>query len=205
MTDRDLPALVVVTGPPAGGKTTVAEALARELGLPLVAKDAIKETLFDALGTGDREWSRALGRATFELLFARLARELRASRPVVAEANFEVAAASAFAALPPSRAVQIHCSAPAGVLLARFRARAGKRHAGHLDGEIVDEVRAAIESGRHGPLRRRGRADRARYVRLGRHGRARRPHPRAALSRVGTALAGGRRPARRFPVSLGAS
>jgi predicted kinase len=153
MTDADLPLLVVVTGPPASGKTTVAEALARELGLPLVAKDAIKEPLFDALGIGDREWSRALGRAAFELLFARVAAELRAGRPVIAEANFEVdTAPSAFAALPPFRLVQIHCSAPAEVLVSRFRARAGTRHAGHLDGEIVEEVRAAIASGRHDPL-----------------------------------------------------
>jgi predicted kinase len=156
MTDQDLPLLVIVNGPPAAGKTTVAEALARDLGLPLVAKDAIKEPLFDALGTGDREWSRALGRATFELLFARVAAELRASRSVVAEANFDVDAASVFAALPPSRTLQIHCSAPPDVLLARFRARTGKRHAGHLDGEVVEEVRAAIESGRHGPLRLAG-------------------------------------------------
>jgi predicted kinase len=153
MTDSDPPLLIVVTGPPAGGKTTIAEGLAYELRLTLVAKDAIKERLFDAVGTGDREWSRAVGRATFELLFARVAAALRESRPVVAEANFYASAAEpSFASLPPFRPLQIHCSAPTDVLLARFRARAGTRHAGHLDSEIVEEVRAAIESGRHGPL-----------------------------------------------------
>jgi predicted kinase len=152
LTAPDLPLLVVVTGPPASGKTTVAEALARDLGLPLVAKDAIKERLFDSLGTGDREWSRALGRATFELLFARVAAALREALPVVAEANFDAAAVPAFAALPPSRPLQIHCSAPVDVLLARYAARTPDRHPGHLDGEILEEVRTAIESGRHDPL-----------------------------------------------------
>jgi predicted kinase len=146
----DAPLLVVVTGPPASGKTTLAEALGRELGLPLVAKDAIKEALFDVFGTGDRAWSHALGRATFELVFARVAAELRAGRPVIAEANFEARSFERFAELPAARVVQIHLTAPPRVLLERFAAR--ERHPGHLDETTVHEVRAAIESGRHRPL-----------------------------------------------------
>ena len=58
------PLVVVVTGPPAAGKTTVARELACRLRLPLIAKDTIKEALFDGLGTGDLAWSRRLGEAT---------------------------------------------------------------------------------------------------------------------------------------------
>ena len=53
-------ALVVVTGAVASGKTTVAVPLARALGLPLLAKDTVKEALFDSLGTGDPDWSKRL-------------------------------------------------------------------------------------------------------------------------------------------------
>ena len=47
------PLIVVVTGMPAAGKTTVAESLSGSLSLPLVAKDTVKEQLYESLGTGN--------------------------------------------------------------------------------------------------------------------------------------------------------
>lgn len=144
-----------MTGPPATGKTTLARALADELRLPLLAKDAIKETLFDVLGTGDRPWSRRLGQATYAILFAVTAELLRAGRPLVLEANFARGPAEPdFGALPQHRLLQVVCSAPADVVLARYRERAlhGDRHRGHLDLEIEDEVRAALREGRYEAL-----------------------------------------------------
>jgi predicted kinase len=134
---------VVVTGPPATGKTTLAQRLSRDLGLPLAAKDAIKERLYDTLGAGDREWSRRLGRATFELMFHWLAEELRAGRSIVAEANFTAAAVPRFAALPSHRVLQLFCTAPRDVVVERYAART--RHHGHLDDVVLEELRA----GRH--------------------------------------------------------
>jgi adenylate kinase family enzyme len=60
--------IVVVTGPPAAGKTTIARGLVEHLGLPLFEKDAIKELLYETIGAGDRDRSREIGFAAFALL-----------------------------------------------------------------------------------------------------------------------------------------
>jgi predicted kinase len=61
--------LIVVSGLPASGKTTLAHLLAAELRLPLVGRDDIKERLFESLGWSDREWSKRLGIASWDLLY----------------------------------------------------------------------------------------------------------------------------------------
>lgn len=55
---------------PSSGKTTVAEGLAQRLSLPLIAKDEIKESLYDSLGAEDVSSSTVLGEAAYTLIFA---------------------------------------------------------------------------------------------------------------------------------------
>ena len=116
--------LVYVSGAPGSGKTSLAVPLAAELGYALLAKDRIKETLHDALGVPepDRAWSRKLGGAAMELLWA-----LAADAPaVVIEANFrpysqyERARLSGLAARP----VEVHCACPPELAIQRYNARA---------------------------------------------------------------------------------
>ena len=148
--------IVLVTGPPASGKSFVAAHVADRLRLPLIAKDAIKETLFETLGTGDVAWSQRLGRATFALMLRALEGQLKAGRPVVVEANLAPDdARPAFQALherTPLRALELHCTAPEDLLQERYAARAGSRHAGHLDEQQIAAIASAVSSGRYRPL-----------------------------------------------------
>ena len=82
------PRLILVTGPAGSGKTSLAYALGRAIGCPVVSRDAIKEGMVVAepgfaATTGDHLTARA-----YEVFFATLALMLRAEVTTVAEASF---------------------------------------------------------------------------------------------------------------------
>lgn len=135
---------------PSSGKTTVAEGLARRLRLPLIAKDEIKESLYESLGAGDVAASGRLGVAAYALIFALTRAMLDAGVSVIVEANFFRDMEREFASLPTHRFVQIHCHAPLDVLTERYAARS--RHPGHHDAEKITELPARFASGAHGAL-----------------------------------------------------
>ena len=136
--------LIIVSGPPGAGKTTLASSLSELLGVPLLTKDGIKEALFDSLGWQDRSWSNRLGAASFELLHRLIDAQLKAGIPVIVEANFKGAAAQRIGELLRAHGafpVQIACTAREDVLDARVRERwiSGKRHPGHDDEATLTE------------------------------------------------------------------
>lgn len=161
------PLLVVVTGMPSSGKTTVAEGLAHQLRLPLIAKDEIKESLYESLGADDAASSGRLGVAAYALIFAFARTMLESGVSVIVEANFFRGQEDEFGALPAHRSLQLHCEAPLPILLDRYASRS--RHPGHHDAEKLNELPARFESGVHSPLRLDGeliRLDTTRPVEL---------------------------------------
>jgi predicted kinase len=130
--------VVVVTGIPASGKTTLATALSAQLEWPLISKDVVKEALFDALGTGDLQWSQRLGRAGHVVMYS-----LAATMPrVILEAHFQRGLAEPELLALNRRIVQIYCRCPVDLAAERYRRRIHDpdRHVGHLLEHQSDEV-----------------------------------------------------------------
>lgn len=151
-------ALVVVTGLPCTGKSTLAVELRQHTGWPVLAKDVLKETLFATLGMRDRAWSKQLSMASYALMFA-VAEELLASgQALVMEGNFRAVdhgdSFTRLLARQPVGIVQVFCNASTDVVKQRLRdrAQASLRHPGHLDKESHAELEAELESGSFRPL-----------------------------------------------------
>lgn len=121
---------IVVSGPPASGKSTLAPRLAAELGLPLIAKDTIKDALMSVLPVPDVAASRQLGRAAVRAMLA-----VAAASPVgaVLESNFYRSVAVSDLQALPGRVIEIFCRCDAVVAAERYQNRAGSRHTGHFD------------------------------------------------------------------------
>ena len=134
-----LPLVLLVCGAPGTGKTTLARKLAPTLGLPLIARDDLKESLFETLGWSTVDWSQQLGRATYELVYLLIERLLEARCSLLVETPFDPDWANprfqALQARHPFQPAQVILSTPADLLLQRYARRVdnGDRHPGHVD------------------------------------------------------------------------
>lgn len=134
-----MPALIIVSGAVAVGKTTFARYLSEKLKIPCFSKDDIKENLFDSLGSSDKDWSTKLSIASFSLLYLIAEKELSSGRSVILEANFKpqfhMESVKKLADMKNVKVLEFYLKADSEVLRKRFVAReeSGQRHPGHLD------------------------------------------------------------------------
>jgi len=80
---------ILVTGIPAAGKSTMAEALSARLKLPVISKDKIKELMYDEIGFHSRKEKVVLGVASMNILYYFAEQLMKLDQPFILENNFE--------------------------------------------------------------------------------------------------------------------
>jgi hypothetical protein len=129
--------VVVVNGVPGAGKTTLAGPLADRLGMPLIAKDAIKEALFDVVGSwAPRERIGALASET-QWTIAAFRQGALMLESFYAAGRDEPYVERGLAALGGPPGVEIWCETPLEVAFDRYRTR--PRHTAHADAGRYEE------------------------------------------------------------------
>lgn len=147
--------LLLVGGPPASGKTSVADVLAARARCVALHKDRFKEPLMTELGVGTVEDSATLGRAAVIALFTAADAVLSTGAGVLLESTFNADDVERITDLQRAHGcamLQIHVTAPVDVLVERWQSRAGSRHPGHLDQLRLPELRQRVEAGTWAPL-----------------------------------------------------
>lgn len=143
---RVLDFVVLVNGVPGAGKSTLAAPLARELEVPLLAKDAIKEALFDA--SGGAAPRRQIGVLASETQW-KIASFIDGSlllESFYAAGRDEPYVERGLTALGSPRGIEIWCEAPLELAFARYKAR--PRHRAHEDDSRSDEWWALAQAAR---------------------------------------------------------
>jgi predicted kinase len=152
------PLLIIISGPPCTGKTTLGKKIAEEFNLPFISKDDIKESLFDSLGWNDREWSKKIGIASYQILYYYLEMLLKSGRSFIVESNFKPEfdnpKLNSLSQKYDFRPLQIQCRTNGEILFERFKKRveSGERHPGHVDHLNYYEFKDVLLKGKHEKL-----------------------------------------------------
>ena len=144
------PKLIIMTGRPAAGKSTIAKRLSQDLEVPLISKDGIREVLLDRLGCKDRPWAQLLGKASIDLMFYFACAEFEVGRSIILDNAFNPTLSNPrFQALKAdynADSIQVVCNSDSEILFQRFKTRveSGNRHPGHREEYAFGQLRESL-------------------------------------------------------------
>lgn len=128
----------------------MARRLGSKYGVLVVSKDAIKERIFDGLGSKDKAWSRKVSGVAHRIMDDLIEQQLAIGESIIVESNFkkEIDSTRFQAILKKHDAdcTQILCYGDGEVLFERWQQRLadGTRHAGHVETMGPREIRQAL-------------------------------------------------------------
>lgn len=136
---------ILVTGIPASGKSTMADYFAKELDIPAVSKDTIKEILFDDVGFVGREQKVKLGIAAMDIMYYIAGRLMQRNQAFILENNFEDASYDKLMEILNTygyTAVTVRLTGDYEKIYERFakRDRSPDRHRGHVVNDRYPEL-----------------------------------------------------------------
>lgn len=133
------PILILVNGLPGTGKSTLAAKLSRDLALPCMGKDMLKEFFYDTLAINGREQSRMIGRAVIEMLYTLAETYLSHKQSLIEECPFFVEFGrprfQEMLTQYPAHVIEIYCQTDRDERRRRVieRNETGDRHQGHVE------------------------------------------------------------------------
>ena len=135
---------ILVTGIPAAGKSTMAEAISERMKLPVISKDTIKELLFDNVGFQSRAEKVKHGIASMEIMYYAAGQLMKAGHPFILENNFEYSSEYGIKSLIKKyeySALTITLTGDYNVIYQRFLERESSpdRHRGHVVNDCYPE------------------------------------------------------------------
>lgn len=145
-------------GLPATGKTTISKKIAEVFNLPLLARDEIKTKIMDSVGWGDREWSKKIGKTSYDLIYYFIDKLVCSEISFIVESDF----APEFANEKFDRIrsqdyeiIQVICWAKEEIIKDRWRKRSteDKTHPSSVEGEAgFNDLLKMISAGPRQPL-----------------------------------------------------
>jgi predicted kinase len=139
------PVVIVISGMPGSGKTTLAHVLAASLHLPVVSRDDLKTGMHVTIESTERHEIARFGVAAFEVFYATVQLLVANGVSVIVEAAFHrdrsTAELQGLAAVADVAHIAIRIDEQTALDRYRQRAERGERHAAHADLLNLDRLR----------------------------------------------------------------